>query len=889
MSQPFSMNIPLIDGHGNFGNIDGDCAAAMRYCVTGNTLVNTNNGLKEIKNLTNDTKLNSDNDIDITIKSLNGKNNKAIKLFNSGIHQTYEVTLENGLKIIGTNNHPLLIINENNEQEWKLIKDLKLEDKCIIDIDNSNALFGPNDDIYEAIDLSRDIFFKKIPFHKVLEGTKEYQEAFLRTLFDGKNYICLDNKEYLNYIQIILMTNFGINASVSDYELTVLKDKTNYSRISCLRKAKKEIVYSIKVDSECHSFSANGFINHNTEAKLSKISSLEVVSEVENTVPFQPNFDETETEPVVLPVKFPNLLVNGTEGIAVGLTSTIPTHNLIETNNMIISFIKKDPSKEQRNLGKENPIKINQLLELLNGPDFPTGGIITNKKDLLNIYQTGEGKILVRGTVKEEIINNKPCLVITEIPFTSSGKKESLVSKIAELILNKKIEDVIEIRDESDAEIRIIIDCKKGADLEKVKNKLYKLSPLQDTFGVKMNAIRSTGFKLFNLKDYCREFVDFQREIYTKEYEAKLSKALAKAEVLEGFMIAKDYIDVIIDAIRHSEKIEYAKNCLLTGAVAHINFQSKKNETTAKKFRFTESQAEAILSTTLRKLNNLEFIEMSTKLDNLKKDIELYKKILTDEKQLDKTIISKLQAISKEYGVPRKTTIIDSSVVEYVEEKKYEPCNILVDKYGYIKILDDLNYNKLEPIAFENCKLNTKTTTEDCLWAFTDKGFMYQIKLDGIPFNKTKDRGFFIENKVGKKVEGEILLITSKSNISKELIFLTKKGLIKRVSSEEFITTRSITNSTKLGKDDELLKIFEVKDLKDDIIVSTETNYLRFSISEISELKKVSQGIVSIKTESMLKDSALITKDTPSIILNNKNIETSKLKKQKRGTKGCKI
>jgi DNA gyrase subunit A len=860
----------------------------MRYCIVGDTLINTNKGIKRIQDLVLHSELNSDNDIDIFVKSIDGKNNKAIKLFNSGIHETITVELENGLKITGTENHPLLVLDEFDKPSWKLIRDLKINDRCVIDIDASNAYFGENNDLEEARRLAGDIFINEISFEKVFEGTREYQIEFLKGIFNGQKFFIHDNIEYLRNIQLILMTNFGrpIKVENNKLELTKIKD---YSKVKSLCLDNKQIVYSVKVDSDCHSFSANGFFNHNTEARLSKISAQEIVAEVEYTVPYQPNFDETEKEPVVLPVKYPNLLVNGTEGIAVGLTAAVPPHNLIETNNMIIAFIKKDPSKEKRALGKENPITIAELLVFLSGPDFPTGGRITNKKDLLDIYTTGEGKISVRGKIEEEVINGRTALIITEIPYSSSGRKEALVSKIAELILNKKIEDVNEIRDESDANIRIVIDCKKGADLEKIKNKLYKLSPLQDTISVKMNAIRKCGFKTFNLKDYCREFVDFQREIYTKEFQARLKKAEEKAEILEGFMIVKDYIDVIIDAIRHAEKIEYAKNCLMTGSIDHINFQIKKHEKVAKTFSFTEAQSEAILSTTLRRLNNLEFVEMAKKLDELKKNIDKYKEILSDEKQLDKTIIAKLQALSKEYGTPRKTIIEDSTIVEYVEAKKYEPCNVVFDKFGYIKILDDSNYNKLEPNAFENCKLDVKTTTEDYLWAFTDKGFMYQIKLDGIPFNKTKDRGFFLENKIGKNIEGEVIYVSTKMTTAKELIFLSKKGFIKRVPTEEFVTIRTITNSTKLGKDDDILKIFEVKDLKDDIVIATNTNYLRFSISEISELKKVSQGIVSIKTTTDLTDACIITEETPIITLNNKTIETKDIKKQKRGGKGTKF
>lgn len=622
-----------------------------------------------------------------------------------------------------------------------------------------------------------------------------------------------------------------------------------------------------------------------TESRLSKIASL-MLGPLENIVPFQPNFDETDKEPVVLPCKFPNLLLNGTDGIAVGLISSIPTHNLVELNNMLIAYIKKDPTSADRALGKENPLTVAKLLDILNGPDFPTGGTIVNKKDLLDIYSTGEGKIIVRGKVVEEVIDGKPCLVITEIPYSSSGKKEALIEKIATLILDKKLDGVNEIKDESDKELRIVIECKKGTDLSKIENKLYKLSPLQDSLTIRFVAIRDCGIKTFSLKDYCREFVDFQRLIYTKEFEEKLKKDLQKEEILNGLVIAMDYIDIIIDAIRHAEKVEFAKRCLMTGNTSNIKWSSKKNETTAKKFSFTEAQAENILSTTLRKLNTLEFEEIIDNLDNLRKEIENIKNILSDSKQLDKIIINHLQAISKEYGVERKTNITDSTIVEYKEEKKYDPCNILYDKYGYIKIMDDSNFSKLEESNFENCKLARQTTTEDNLWCFTNEGMMYQLKLDKIPFNKTKDRGFFLEPKIGKPIEGKVIFVTTRDT-SNKFIFLTKKGFIKIVDKKELESTRTITNSTKLQDGDEVLKMFEINDDNKEILIVDDKNYLKFDIEEIAEQKKTAVGVASIKTSTEIIDASLVVDD--KAFINMKEIDTLSLKKQKRGSKGSKI
>ncbi len=619
-----------------------------------------------------------------------------------------------------------------------------------------------------------------------------------------------------------------------------------------------------------------------SECRLEKISNELIDGLKSGTVKFVPNFDEEETEPLVLPARFPNLLVNGTEGIAVGLVSSIPTHNLRDTINMIIHYMKKSSKKG---------VNTAELLDILKGPDFPTGGIVTNVEELLDVYKTGEGKISIRAKLVEENINGKPCLIVTEIPYTYSGRKASLVDKISKVILSKKIDELVEIKDESSKEgIRIVIECKKGSDLEKVANKLYKFTPLQDSMVVRFNGTIGKELIPFNLIDYCKYFTDFQEEIYTKEYITKKAKLDKKKEIYEGLVKSIDFIDTIIDLIRHAEKVEFAKRCLMTGNVNNIKFALKKNEQIAKKFNFTELQAEAILETTLRKLNTLEVETLINTLKEIENEISICNKILSSKEELHKIIINRLTKIAKEYGRDRLTELKNATIIEYEEEVKIYEANVVYDKYGYIKMFDEKTIGKVDEITFENCKLNKKTDSTDILWAFSDEGNMYQIKLSTLPFNKQNDRGTLLEVKVGKKIEGDIIFVTTQNDEGK-LIFLTKKGFIKIVDKKEFISTRTITNSTKLNPDDKILKIIEIKD-ENAIIVNTEEKYLNFDISEISELKKTSVGVVSIKItdKEEVKDVILYNKEnTEEVTLNNKQYKVQDLKVQKRGSKGTKF
>ena len=364
-----------------------------------------------------------------------------------------------------------------------------------------------------------------------------------------------------------------------------------------------------------------------TEAKLAKFTEEVYLKDLDKTVEFVSNYDETEKEPQVLPVRVPNLLINGAEGIAVGMSTSIPTHNLAEVCDTCIAYIKN------------RDIDTKKLLDILHGPDFPTGGIIANKKDLPEIYNTGNGKLKLRGKIEVELgrrKSDKDKLIISEIPYTmiGSGINKFLVD-VANLVENKKLGDVVDISNQSDKNgTRIVLELKKDADIEKIKNILYKKTKLEDTFGVNMLAIVDGRPEILSLRDILKNYIEFQYEITTKKYNILLNKELEKKEIQEGLIKAVDVIDLIIAILRGSKNLAQAKKCLTSGDTTGITFKVKSLEKDAKKLSFTEKQAQAILDMRLYKLIGLEIEALLKDNETTLKNIAEYENILKNQKRV---------------------------------------------------------------------------------------------------------------------------------------------------------------------------------------------------------------------------------------------------------------
>ena len=400
-----------------------------------------------------------------------------------------------------------------------------------------------------------------------------------------------------------------------------------------------------------------------TEAKLKKFTQDVYLSDLDkDVVDFVPNFDETEKEPAVLPVRIPNLLVNGADGIAVGMTTNIPTHNLSEVVDAVCAYMDNED------------ITTTELMQYIPGPDFPTGGLVINKSELAGIYETGTGKIKLRGKVVYEPAarkGEKDRLVITEIPYTMIGANiGKFISDIVDLVETKKTTDIVDVSNESSKEgIRIVLELKKNTDIENLKNLLYKKTKLEDTFGVNMLAIVDGRPETLGLRQIIKHHIDFQYEINTRKYTTLLNKELANKEIKEGLIRACDIIDLIIEILRGSSNLKMAKDCLINGNVDNIKFKSEASKNQAAKLDFTEKQASAILEMRLYKLIGLEILALQKEYDECLSKIAKYEKILGSKKAMAKVIKDDLVRIKKEYGVERKTVITDAKVAVFVEKE----------------------------------------------------------------------------------------------------------------------------------------------------------------------------------------------------------------------------
>ena len=401
-----------------------------------------------------------------------------------------------------------------------------------------------------------------------------------------------------------------------------------------------------------------------TEARLQKITQEMFLGDLDkNVVDFLPNFDETEKEPEVLPVRIPNFLVNGSEGIAVGMVTSAPPHNLGEVVDAVQAMIKNSKITDE------------ELMQYIQGPDFPTGGIVVNKDDLPQIYKTGTGKIKIRGKVEvEQLKGGKERIVITEIPYPMLGANiGKFLNDVASLVETKKASDIVDISNQSSKEgIRIVLELKKNADAQNLINLLYKKTRLEDTFSVNMLAVCDGKPETMSLRNVLEHHIDFQFELATRKYRTLLNKELSKKEIQEGLIKACDVIDLIIEILRGSKSQKQVKACLINGETEGIKFKSKESEKLAAALRFTEAQATAILEMRLYKLIGLEIEALMKEHEATLKNIARYEDILNNYRSMAKVIIKELEAVKKEYGTPRRTVIENAAEAVYEEKKPVE-------------------------------------------------------------------------------------------------------------------------------------------------------------------------------------------------------------------------
>lgn len=624
-----------------------------------------------------------------------------------------------------------------------------------------------------------------------------------------------------------------------------------------------------------------------TEARLQKVTQEAFLADLDkDVVDFVPNFDETEKEPSVLPVKIPNLLVNGSEGIAVGMATSIPPHNLGEVIDAVKAYMLN------------NEITTKELMRYLKGPDFPTGGIVINKDELEDIYETGTGKIKLRGKVElQKGKSGKTNVVITEIPYTMIGANiAKFLSDVAALSETKKTQDIVDISNQSSKEgIRIVIELRKDADPENFVNMLYKKTRLEDTFGVNMLAIANGRPETMGLKQIIKANVDFQFEVATRKYTNLLAKEQERKEIQEGLIKACNVIDLVIEILRGSKDRAMAKACLVEGKVDGIKFKSKESRIMAAQLMFTEKQANAILEMRLYKLIGLELEALINEHEETMANIYRYEDILDRRDSMAQVIMNELDGFKKEYSHPRKTVIENGQEAVY-KEKELEEMDVvfLMDRFGYAKTVDVSTYERNKEAADAENKyvFTCKNTGRICL--FTTTGQMHTIKVLDLPYGKFRDKGTPIDNvsNFSQKTE-EIVYITSQKELNLcQVIFATAQSMLKVVDGGEFDVTKRTVAATKLAEGDSVVSVTALTDQRNIVLQTKAGFFLRFAVDEIPEKKKGAIGVRGMKLgDGDQVENVYYTKNAveTTIEYKGKELVLNNLKLGKRDSKGTKV
>ena len=610
-----------------------------------------------------------------------------------------------------------------------------------------------------------------------------------------------------------------------------------------------------------------------TEAKLTKFTQEVFLKDLDKTVDFVANYDETEKEPAVLPVRIPNLLLNGAEGIAVGMSTSMPPHNLAEICDVCIAYIRN------------RLISVEELMHIMPGPDFPTGGIVANRSDLLNIYRTGTGKIKLRGKIEIELgrrKSDKDRLIVTEIPYTMIGAGlNKFLQDVADLVESKKLPEVVDISNQSDKNgTRIVLELRKDADIDRVKNMLYKKTKLEDSFGVNMLAIAQGRPETLNLLSILQNFLDFQYENATKKYNILLEKEIEKKEIQEGLIRACDCIDQIIAILRKSKNISLARERLMA------------------ELEFTQRQAQAILEMKLYKLIGLEVEALLKENRQTLKNIKNYTKLLQSQKSMDEVLIADLLEIKEKFGRQRRTSLEDAKEAVVVELPKVAQKIVFVmDRFGYAKTMDFGLFEKNRETVESEYKYVVPMMSDDKVCIFTDLGLLHQVKAENILSGKLRDKGIPLDNlcKLDTSKE-EIRLIASFAQVSdeeKRLLFVTEWGLIKQIDGKELSTNNRQVVATKLGEGDKVLsvRLVSVDSGYEEVILVSDGGYIvKFPLIAVNLYKKTSKGEKAMRLLEGEKLVAMyLLSDGDIVKIHGKPVNLLKLKLSNRNDRGTKL
>ena len=571
-----------------------------------------------------------------------------------------------------------------------------------------------------------------------------------------------------------------------------------------------------------------------TEARLSKIS-MEMTADIyKDTVNFVPNFDETEKEPSILPSRYPNLLVNGAQGIAVGMATNIPPHNLRETIDGVVKLIDNQ-------IEEDRDTSIEELMEIVKGPDFPTGASILGRREIEKAYRTGRGKIKVRAVTNiEPMANGKQRIVVTELPYMVN--KARLIEKIADLVKEKRVDGITELRDESDRSgMRICIETRKDVNANVLLNQLFKHTQLQDTFGVIMLALVDNQPKILNLKEMLSHYLNHQKDVVTRRTKYELNKAKERAHILEGLLKALDVIDEVIRIIRASKNVAEARESLIEA------------------FGFSQAQAQAIVDMRLRALTGLEREKLQAEYDELERKIAEYEAILGDEKLLLGVIREEITLIRDKYGDDRRTSI-ELDAEDFSDEALIPKKDAVItfSRLGYIKRMTLDNFHSqnrggkgikgMNIIDEDNIDHMFMTSTHNFILFFTNRGRAYRLKGYEIPESGRTARGVNIINLLqlqpGEKITA---IIPVDEGENQYLIMATRRGIIKKTRFEEYNNIRkSGLAAITLRENDDLIEVKLAGEEDDIFLITKEGQCIRFACANVREIGRVSMGVIGI-------------------------------------------
>lgn len=947
MAQPWSLRYPLVDGQGNFGSVDGDSAAAMRYCVTGNTRVKTDKGLVRIQTI-NKTMLNSEKDIQMNVLSLHKIKNQASKIFNSGYHPIFKLQTTEGFEIEGTANHPVLVFTKDDEGKpfyaWKLLEHIQKGDKIIID--RTQSVLNEKELTEEERNLA--LYFGEIGLlgEDIFTFSKAAQKLFLQSFFD--NYSLISDKIELETqshqlakdVQLLLL-EFGVIGKITTYKAkkeykvaiggfhnilkfsqnigfatqkqqkleefltneqirrneeqpkynltsdyipyiadylkkyntarsgiiakknidrferidkyypeilnainlehlkslfqTLVADRYYFATVEgCEKQAEEQIVYSIKVESDCHSFVANGFINHNTEARLQRIAEEILIDINKDTIDFQPNFDDSLEEPSVLPCKIPHLLINGTSGIAVGMATNMPPHNISEVIDGIMAYLD------------DEEITIKELMKYVPAPDFPTGGSIYGYSGVRAAMETGRGRVVVRAKhVIEDTKTGKTQIIVTEIPYLVN--KANLIERTWELVQEKKVEGISAIRDESDRDgMRIVYDLRRDAMPLVVLNQLFKYTSLQSSFSVNNVALVKGRPQLLNIKELMVYFIEHRHEVIYRRTAFELKEAKARQHILEGLLIALDNLDEVIKLIRGSKDVETARTGLID------------------QFGLSEIQARAILDMRLQRLTALERDKIVEEYKKITQLIARLEAILADKNLRADIIKEELADMKAKYGDARRTEIIYESD-EFTDEDMIPEENMVltISHNGYIKrtSLEEYRRQNRGGVGSRGTSKSEDYTehffvasTHDTLLIFTHTGLVFWLKAYQIPEVDKTARGRNIQNLLQMDKDEQIKAVINVRNLKDAdfinnhyLVMCTEKGIIKKTLLEEFSRPRQNgIRAINFQENDSLLDVKMTNGNNEIIVAVRSGRAIRFNESKVRAMGRTATGVRGI-------------------------------------------